>query len=399
MGEGCHMKTVIARGPFLTHSGYGVHSRQIAKWLIQQELAGRFHVSFLLTPWGVNPWFINKDDCDGLVGEVLKRAINNIENMNFDLSFQVQLPNEWDSRLASYNIGVTAGVESDRCNPTWENCINSMNQVIVPSEHVKKTFLNTFTPKTNVTVIPESFPVEYELYFDTNNVENRTQFDFKTKFNFLVFGQLTGNVMTDRKNTFFTLKWLFDEFRDNSDVGIIIKTNLGRLTKTDKNNVVELLKRIKAECKGNNDVYLLHGDLSDKEMHDLYTDKNVKAIINATRGEGFGLPLLEAACLKLPVIATGWSGHIDFMSLGKYISLDYKLSEIPQSRVDYNIFVSGSKWAEVNEDDFRKKVRKFYQNPANPITWADNLSKKIREKYSFSSISKLYDNLMFTMGI
>ena len=64
-----------------------------------------------------------------------------------------------------------------------------------------------------------------------------------------------------------------------------------------------------------------------------------------------------------------------------------------QSKIDGNIFVQGAKWAEVDESDFKKKIKKFRNNSALPKKWADDLKLKICEKYSQKSIEMYYDNV------
>ena len=108
------MKEILVRGPVLSNSGYGVHSRQVARWLIERNS----NVVFQVLPWGDTSWLLNDDLENGLIREIFKRTNFN-QNKKYDVSFQIQLPNEWNPELAKTNIGVTAGVETDRCNPEW----------------------------------------------------------------------------------------------------------------------------------------------------------------------------------------------------------------------------------------------------------------------------------------
>lgn len=380
------MKEIVVRGPVLSNSGYGVHSRQIAKWLIDRGE----NVTFQVLPWGETSWVINPDHYDGLIGKILQRT-NFTPNKKYDVSFQIQLPNEWTSDIANYNVGITAGVECDKCNPSWISNILNMNKVVVPSEFTKNSFLNTSVVcEKKLVVIPESFDNAYLNTNIDNNLYNLT-----TNFNFLMFGQITGNnVFNDRKNIFYTLKWLCESFKDDKDVGIIIKTNSGRNTKIDKSIVKNVLKKVCTEInKGEYPkIYLLHGDLTTHEINSLYRNQSVKALVSLTRGEGYGLPILEGAVTGLPVIATNWSGHLQFMNEGKFLPIDYNLSEIHHSRIDNQIFMAGSKWAEPIEDDFKKKVKKFKSGSLIPKQWAEDLSKKLVEKFSHEEIVKLYEN-------
>lgn len=218
----------------------------------------------------------------------------------------------------------------------------------------------------------------------------------ETSFNFLLFGQLTGsNQFNDRKNTLFALKWFCETFKDNKDVGLVVKTNSGQNSILDFRKTKDIFKRLVGEVRKGDypRIYLVHGALDDREVAALYRHESIKALLTLTRGEGFGLPILEAAASDLPVIATNWSGHLDFLGLGKFIKLDYALHEVHESRVDNAIFLKDMKWAEVNEQDVKRKLRKFVAASSIPKGWALELGKKVREQFSFDAISNDYDSV------
>jgi glycosyltransferase involved in cell wall biosynthesis len=379
------MKTVILRGPTLTQSGYGVHARQVARWLLSRK---DIDVKFVTMPWGDTPWLLDQDMHGGLVGEVMKRTVK--PDFKGDVSLQLQLPNEWDTSIAPINIGITAGVETDRCNPEWIACCNRMSAIVVPSQHVKACLTNTGTVTVPLYVIPEAYadavvaPTTPELP------------QFSTSFNFLVFGQLTGNnPENDRKNTFYTIKWLCEAFRDDPDVGIVVKTNVGRNSKIDRMVTRNMLTGVANEARKGAPgpkLHLLHGDMNDAEVAAVYRHPQVKALVALTRGEGYGLPILEAAASGLPIIATGWSGHLDFLKHGKYISVYYQLGEVHPSRIDNKIFMKGARWANPSEEDFKKRATKFRASSATPREWAAGLQKAIIGRYGIDSISTLYDH-------
>jgi hypothetical protein len=94
--------------------------------------------------------------------------------------------------------------------------------------------------------------------------------------------------------------------------------------------------------------------MSDKEMNALYTHPKVKAYITSTHGEGFGLPLFEAAYNGLPVIAPDWSGHVDFLykpvkqknkvkNKAMFSRISYTLGSVQQKK--------GAEWEGVIESD------------------------------------------------
>lgn len=385
-------KRVLVRGPVLTQSGYGVHSRQICKWLLSRE---DVEVEFQALPWGDTPWLINKDFDNGFIGKIMERTVDP-SGRHYDATVQLQLPNEWDPNLSKVNIGITAGVETDMCNPDWVHACNRMSMVIVPSTHTK----NCIESSGNLTVPIKIIPESYSEAITKNEKTDLDDLQFDTSFNFLIFGQITGNnPENERKNIFYTVKWLCETFKNDKDVGLVIKTNSGRNTNIDKKLVVQVFENLMREVRVGPypRIKILHGEMSDEEVSSLYRHPKIKALVTATRGEGYGLPILEAAASGLPVIATSWSGHTDFLSLGKYIDLDYSLVEIHQSRVDNKIFLKGTKWAQVNESDFKKKVLKFRNSPGLPKEWAKSLQEKLIPQYSIDAVKKMYNEV--TQGL
>lgn len=378
------MKHVILRAPLLSCSGYGNHSRQVYRWLLTKQDVS---ITTQVVPWGITSWMINPEMEGGLIGKIMSDSRE--LKSSADLSIQVQLPNEWNVGLARKNVGISAYIETDRCNPKWITNTNMMDRVIVPSTHTKQSILNTGGVKSDIVVVPESY--HNEIATAKNNIE----LELNTDFNFLVIGQLTGNnPYNDRKNTFNTLKWICEEFAGNERVGIVLKTNSGKNTKIDRLITERLLKSaISAVRKGQFPrIHLLHGHMTPHEIAGLYVHPKISALVSLTRGEGYGLPLLEAAASGLPIIATDWSGHLDFLNKGRFIKVDYTLQQIHKSRVDGQLFLPDMKWAEPDEKNAKSRMRKFYESSKQPQQWALDLREKIIEQYSFNSICKQYDD-------
>ena len=384
------MKTVLLRAPVLTLSGYGVHARQVAKWLFAKEEELELDITVELLNWGNTSWLTDVEAEDGLVGRILQSS----ENVKpfYDVTIQLQLPNEWNPMLGAFNIGITAGVETDKCNPKWIQAVNQMNLVVVPSQFTKKTLQESGTVNTEIVVIPESF-IDEVMAPDKCSIDLNLQ----TNINLLVFGQITGNnPENDRKNLAYTIKWLCETLMNKPDVGVIIKTNLSRNTKIDMFSTVNLLKELITASKLSPAprFYLLHGNLTNSEVVGLYTHPKIKALLTLTHGEGYGLPILEAAACGLPVMAPAWSGHMDFMQHGKFIKLEHIVGPIHESRVDNQIFMPGAQWAFPQELDVKQKVLKFVDNYTIPKEWAKDLQKKLLNFYSFEAVSKEYDKFL-----
>jgi glycosyltransferase involved in cell wall biosynthesis len=201
---------------------------------------------------------------------------------------------------------------------------------------------------------------------------------------------------TDRKNLLYTVKWFCEEFKDNKQVGLIVKSNLGTSCVFHRMQLEQMFGALVKEVRQGEypRVYLLNGDMSDADCASLMVHPKVKALVSFTRGEGYGLPIVDAAAAGLPVIATGWSGHLEFLKHGKFSKVSYDLMKVPHEKLDKSIFVEGSSWAMPHETDAKKRMRKMYESQAVPRQWAVELREKIQREFSFAAVSKRYDEVI-----
>ena len=140
--------------------------------------------------------------------------------------------------------------------------------------------------------------------------------DFLKLKKILLIGTLTSNLdIDDRKNIKNTIKWLCQEFKNDDDVGIILKTNFGKGSIADKEMCRSYLNEVLKEFRVGQSpsFYFVHGNMKKEEIASLVTHSKVKLYASATRGEGYGLPLIEAAVAGKPIVATNWSGHLEFL--------------------------------------------------------------------------------------
>tara|TARA_R100000008_G_scaffold4749_1_gene2962 strand:- start:2553 stop:3725 length:1173 start_codon:yes stop_codon:yes gene_type:complete len=386
------MKNVLVRAPLLSQSGYGVHSRQIFRFCEAQK---GWNITTQILPWGITPWNVSDTDEDGLYGRIM--SASRPTTQKFDISFQVQLPHEWDETLANYNVGVTAGVETTKCSQDWAvKQREKMNLVIVPSDFTKQTLERTggSQNKTPIEVLPEAYFSELLLEPSSDPLE-----DIPTDKNFLTVGTLTSdNPDADRKNLLSSILWFLKAFEGKKDVGLIVKTSRGRDTTIDRELVRKTLRQVRASSSVNLDrapkLYMMHGTMTREEMKNVYKSQKLIGYMSATRGEGFGLPLLEAAVSGLPVVATDWSAHTEFLEGASFQKVKFDMCPVPPARIDGKIFVAGSAWANPREGNFCRKMKAVYEKPNQFSAHAKNLSEKLIKSHSLEALQEKFESIV-----
>jgi len=384
------MIKVLLKGPILSRSGYGEHTRYMYRALTSRP--DIFDLYVHPTGWGASSWV--------LTGEETKQIEKNIEKLHqfkgtFDLSLQVLIPGEFEN-IATKNIGVTAAVETTAASAQWINQANFMDAVFVTSEHAKKSLV---MPNYKVQAddgktydVAMQKPVEVISYpfrqFETNESVYE-KIDLETDFNFYTAAQFG-----PRKNLMNTIHWFVQEFKDNEDVGLVVKAHHKNNSHIDRQKmIVQLSAAVHSvphrKCK----VYLVHGSMGDDEMNSVYTHPKIHAYITATHGEGFGLPIFEAACNGLPVVAPAWSGQVDFLydqvkneKSGKsrrtpmFTKVKYSMDNIQEEAVWDGVLNADTQWCYPDEKSFKKAIRNVKDAYTSKKKIANDLQASLKDR-------------------
>jgi glycosyltransferase involved in cell wall biosynthesis len=402
---------IIISCPIDTFSGYGARSRDIVLSIIKSE---KYEVKVLPQRWGSTPWgFLEEENPDH---KLMKDCLLNSPQLpkQPDVWMQITVPNEFQP-LGKFNIGVTAGIETTLCDATWIEGVNRMNLTLVSSNHAKKVFENSAFEKRNTqtqqveAVIKLESPVEVLFEgADTNTYKKLDKVEgdlndslsiIKEEFNYLFVGHwLQGIIGQDRKDVGMLVKTFLETFKNKKQrPGLILKTSSATPSVMDKEEILDKIRIIEEEVGGDiPNIYLIHGELTNDEMNELYNHPKVKAHVSFAKGEGFGRPLLEASISGKPVIASNWSGHTDFLDAEMSTLLPGNLTQIHGSAVVKNMLLPESSWFTVDYSTASNTLVDIYKNYKKYIDGAKKQSYRSRTEFSLDKMSEKLISILET---
>ena len=313
----------IVSCPIDTFSGYGARSRDLVKALIESK-KDEWDIKVIPQLWGSCPWgFIeqNKEKW-GFLNEYLWKQPQLPKQP--EIWIQITVPNEFQP-IGKFNIGITAGIETTIAHPTWIEGVNRMNLTLVSSEHAKETFMNSMAEQKNqqgqtiklikvekpIEVLFEGADLSNYLPVNTKNIENnlvKSLNEIPESFVYLFVGHWMQGVMgEDRKNVGLLVKTFYEVFKNKPEApALLLKTSGAGSSYMDRREIMHKINEIKKTVKASvlPKVYVLHGEFTDEKMNQLYNHSKIKAMVNFTKGEGFGRPLLEFSLTGKPIITT-----------------------------------------------------------------------------------------------
>tara|TARA_R110000803_G_scaffold109199_1_gene177579 strand:- start:15382 stop:16689 length:1308 start_codon:yes stop_codon:yes gene_type:complete len=395
--------TVLISSPVDTYSGYGARSRDFIKAIIDAK--PDWNVMLLAQRWGETRWGYLKDH--NMV-ELATRITTNVTEQP-DICIQISIPNEFQ-KIGKYNIGVTAGIETTICDPSWIRGANNVDLLLVSSKHAKDTFLRSkfeladektkqvkerIQLNTKMEVLFEG--ADITKYFpttpDSNSSIVKTLDKVPEKFCFLTTGHwMQGDFGEDRKNLGFTIKSFLETFKNKKDApALIMKSHSVTTSIMDRGRILDKIDEVRKSVKGTlPNIYLIHGEISDKEMNEMYNHPKVKALVSLPKGEGFGRPFLEFSLTNKPIIASGWSGQTDFLDKELVRYVKGTLEKVHQSAVVPNIILQDSQWFSPDSADVGKAYKDIFKKHKEWSGKAKRQGHKSRTTFS-------YDNMVDTL--
>jgi hypothetical protein len=399
--------TLVFQGPVFTRSGYGDHCRDLIKSLYKMD---KFDVKLIPLRWGNTPQ--NQVDPSTEFGQkMLSQVIGQIESQP-DVFIQVSVANEFEPK-GKFNIGITAGVETTICPKDFIDGSNKMDLIIVPSNFTKGNVGGTIYQQKNqqtgeiVGEIKTTKPIEVlfegvdtDIFASPTPSKDNTNIleNIKEDFNFLIVGHwLKGNLGQDRKDIGMAIKTFASVFQylpKDKRPGLIIKTSHAGFSVMDREEtrkkIDEVLTTFGDKCPS---IYLIHGDMEENDMSNLYHHPKVKAMLSFTKGEGYGRPLAEFTLTGKPIIASGWSGHLDFLPKENAVLLEGQLTQVDDSAAD-KFCMKEAQWFTVNYSNAANKIYDVYNKYNDYLKQSVGLRENTLKNFTLEKMNERFEQIL-----
>ena len=387
--------------PIDTFSGFGARSRDFVEALIKLK-DKEWDIKIMPQRWGDTPWnALSKDDL------LRQRFIHQLQQKP-DIWFQITVPNEFQP-VGNFNVGVTAGIETDIFPGDFLEGMNRMDLNLISSEHSKNvaqgTAFDRINKQTNqkegILKLDKPVKVLFEgldlnKYFKKPEKSNILK-DVKEEFCFLFTGHwLPGSFGEDRKNVATLIRTFLETFNtpSNKKPALILKTNQVDYSLLDREHIIKHIHRIKDKVSGKlPNIYLLHGEMTDQEMNLLNNDPKVKSFVSFTKGEGFGRPLLEGAITGKPTIASNWSGHVDFIRKEYNCLIGGELKKVHESAAN-QFLLKESQWFNIKTDIASAAMKDVFKNYKRYWELSRKQTQYLKDNWTFGKMTERLKDLL-----
>ena len=251
---------------------------------------------------------------------------------------------------------------------------NYLQLITVTSNHVKNLLMNN---GVNVPIYVTGNGIDH---FPKNHSNSSHHHD--RTYNFLHISSCF-----PRKGIDLLIKAYFEEFTENDDVSLTIKTFTN-----PHNEINKLIEDAKANTNKQLNVNVIFDDVDKAELSMIYAQCD--CFVGPSRAEGFGLPFAEALSFGKDVITTNWSGALDFCNDENSYLIDFDFA-FSSSHLN----IPSSIWAEPKLDDLKEKMRLAYKNRSQKLSKKNNSNDTLvlDSKFSWQNVTQkhftIFDNL------
>ena len=268
----------------------------------------------------------------------------------------------FEKNFGAYKIGFTM-LETDGIPAEWARQANLMDEVWCPSEFNVKTFRDSGVTRPIYAIPLGIDPGYFNPQIRTSRVSER--YTFLSVFEW-----------GERKAPEMLLRAFNEEFRFDEPVVLVCKI-LNADTSVD---VHEQIRRLELNPAGGSIHVSLNQVVPTYQLGMVY--RSADCFVLTTRGEGWGMPIMEAMACGIPAIATDWSAQCDFMNAENAYPLAVDRLVPAVAKCPY---YEGFRWAEPSYSDLRRLMRHVYENPGEAQAKGERASREVLSRWTWDN--------------
>ena len=250
----------------------------------------------------------------------------------------------------------------------WVPVLGSMDLVLAPTRFVADAVCVSL-PDVPLILIPQGVDVPGDIRSDRER--------FGLPEDAVIYGtSFAAEAVVERKNPWASIAAFRRAFPTEPDVRLVVRASPG-----DTADPRPLWDRLMEFAEHDPRVIIPEQKLGYRDVLSLYASLNV--YVSLHRAEGLGLGMMESMALGVPVIATGWSGNMDFTTPQNSLLVDYALVPIdvdPSSPYGQRAMSTVESWAEADVDDAAAKMRLLYDDPALRVRLGERARRDMAER-------------------
>lgn len=275
-----------------------------------------------------------------------------------------------------YRIGFTM-LEVDGLPPEWVRQANMMDEVWVPSTFNERTFRDSGV-KVPIRVVPLGIDTAY-FSPQIRSVKSADAYTFLSVFEW-----------GERKAPEVLLQAFSDEFSADEPVRLVCKANNFDPSFRIRDEIAKLALR----PNGGRIIIAENQILQQYELAVLY--RSADCFVLPTRGEGWGMPILEAMACGLPVIATNWSSQTDFMTEQNSLPLEVERLIPAEAKCPY---YEGFRWAQPSYEHLRKLMRWAFEHQDEARAIGQRAAADAAQRWTWGASARRMIDLISADGV
>lgn len=252
------------------------------------------------------------------------------------------------------------------------------NEIWTGSEYNAQAIRNAGVNKP-IYIIPEAIDTDFnELDIKPFTIPNKDSFNFYSIFEW-----------TERKNPAMLLEAYWREFENDENVGLVLKTYVDNFTPEKKDELNSYIKQIKVKLGLTKYApLLLYRQLMDR--HQIYRfHKTFDCFVSAHRGEGWGIPQMEAMLMGKPVISTNCGGIHEHIQTNEAMLIPHRLIPLSGNNRNQQWYKNDQMWAEADIYQLRAAMRWIFTNRQEALDMAGRGKKAVNERFSTRAVGGL----------